>query len=124
MMDRSGGMIMSQRWAIGLAIAVVVAASSPAVAAGTPISFDTVDAVELIDGGGSIGQVLKLTGIVTGTATPTTIQFSFSNKVEAATRCERMATIAMSKPGKFRVLIAGITSSSLEVSCKLVAVAL
>lgn len=112
---------MHKHWVIGLAIAASMAAG-PAMAAGTPFSFDTVDAVEILDGTASTGQVIKITGIQTGQSAPGTFQFSFGTKVDAATRCERMASIAMAKPGKFRFLIHGIVNFNPEVGCKLVAV--
>jgi hypothetical protein len=113
-------MRMTKRLRICLALVAVAVAAGPAAAA-IPVSFDTVDAVEIVDAGGSAGQQVKVTGIVTGAGTPTIVLFSFGSKGDAAARCERMATIAMAKPGKFRLTVSA-ESSSTVVGCKLTAI--
>src|SRR5262249_38951469 len=63
-----------------------------------PAVYDTVDAVE------TVGNRIIVTGIVSGESTTSeiiyTIQDSPSGSAVAATRCDRLALLAIAKPGK------------------------
>lgn len=108
---------MTHRFAICLAIAsMTFVAPRPAAAAITNV-FDTVDAVEITYDGASGGELVKVTGIQAGGTVPTTLTFNFSGNAARAERCERLAVIAMSKPGKFQF---GIGGGSGQYSCKLI----
>jgi hypothetical protein len=111
---------MTHRFAICLAIAAsLFAAPRPAAAAITTV-FDTVDAVEIATSG--LGYNIIVTGIVAGGTTPTTLTFFFSGtssgQESQARQCERLAVLAMSKPGKYQF---GIGPGSVPSSgCKLI----
>jgi hypothetical protein len=100
------------------------AARPAAAAVGDTIAYDTVDAIEVF------GPQIRVTGIISGQGSPTTAQYTVlgsrtaSNDSEptdvAASRCDRLALLAMSKPGKFQfaVFVRSITPPG--VSCKLI----
>jgi len=46
--------------------------------------------------------VVFVTGIRHGDAVPSTQSFDFGVSTDMATRCERLAVISMSKPGKYQ----------------------
>jgi hypothetical protein len=99
---------MTHRIAACLALASLTFVAPRPAAAAVTHTFDTVDAVEIVNG----SDTLVVTGILVGQTTPTTLSFYF-----VGVRCERLAVIAMSKPGKFRF---GIGSSGGSGSCKLI----
>lgn len=106
---------MTHRLAICLAIvSLTFVAPRPAAASITRV-FDTVDAIEIEDDL-NIGHLVKVTGILAGGTAPTTLTFSFGNAAALAERCERLAVIAMAKPGKFQF---GIGISQYR-GCKLI----
>ena len=103
---------MAHRLAICLAIASsILAAPRPAAAAITHV-FDTVDAVEIS------GTAINVTGILAGQTAPTTVMFEFYDAGRVQ-RCERLAVLAMSKPGKYQFGIGGPSGPNLTPSCKL-----
>jgi len=95
----------------------------PAVAAfGDTITYDTVDAVEVL------ADQIKVTGIMSGHGVPSTtvyriVSSSTSNggpTDTAASRCDRLALLAMSKPGKFQFAVVEELVSPLKFGCKLI----
>jgi len=104
---------MAHRFAICLAmISFLFVAPQPAAAAFTH-TFDTIDAIDTVDG---YSTKLSLTGVLAGQPTPTTVIFYMYG--DAVTqRCERFALLLMAKPGKYRLLIGGGSSTA---ECKLV----
>lgn len=90
----------------------------PAMGAGNTITYDTVDAVEVLS------NRITVTGIISGQGTPSTSQYTILSSSSsngptdvAASRCDRLALLAMSKPGKFQFAVTFIGSSS--YSCTL-----
>lgn len=90
----------------------------------TPYPFETVDSYD-VRGGPS--QVV-VTGVLQGEAAPTTLTFRYSATSSSSyesprtfERCERMALLAMSKPGQYLLELRQEYSSaySYQVGCKL-----
>ncbi len=75
-------------------------------------TYDTVDAV------GVRGNVITVTGIISGQGAPTTTTYSTSGGDPTAARCDRLALLAMSKPGKFQFAV--VVEFLEDVSCKLI----
>ena len=103
---------MTLRFAICLAIASSLFLA-PRLAAADTFAFDTVDAVELS------GSSITVTGILSGQSSPTTRPFSVSNAAMLQ-QCERVALMAISKPGKYQLHIVTYTGSNYVGSCKLI----
>jgi hypothetical protein len=85
-----------------LAAAILVAGSIRATAQTTPTiyTFSTVDEVQ------TYAYILKVTGILQGEASATTLTFNFPNYTSASAAdqlasCERKALLAMAKPGQY-----------------------
>jgi hypothetical protein len=125
---------MSNRLALCLVfISFTIAVSSPVVADATvQVVYDTVDFVEIknqdiCSSCNGNQSVVIVRGIPVGTSTPSTRTFNFGSNIDMATRCERLAMIAMSKPGKYQLGIGADTSTSGGVGghgdCKLILVA-
>jgi hypothetical protein len=97
-----------------LAVVAVLVLSSRLAAA--DVVYDTVDAVET----GSNSSIV-VTGVIAGQGTPTTTFYSLGSSsaggVDPAARCDRLALLAMSKPGKFQLVM---VQHSPQVACKLV----
>jgi hypothetical protein len=98
---------MMNRLMIVLVVPLILAVPRPALAASATAVFDTVDSVELdqvddCNGGCFIHAVVVVTGIRKGQTTPTTQSFNFGDKGDMAVHCQRLAMVAMSKPGKYR----------------------
>lgn len=96
-----------------LATAALISLSAAVAAADT--TYDTVEAVE------TIGDTeIKVTGIIAGQSTPTETIYELSgfNSTEKGNRCDRLALLAMSKPGKFRLVM--VDQQFQTVSCKLI----
>src|SRR5262249_47645973 len=96
------------------AIAAIVIFSSQRALA--DVAYVTVDAVETSSAG-----LISSTRIVSGDPTPSTrfVNVSSSTSItDGANRCDRLALLAMSKPGKFQLVMVGPSSSLFE--CKLV----
>ena len=102
---------MMHRLAICLAFLSITTVTPRPAGASAVISvvFDTVDFVE-IRTDDARNLFLLVRGIPSGQSTPSTGTFNFGNynttfgvdPADAATRCERLALIAMSKPGKYQ----------------------
>ena len=87
-----------------------VAAPRPAAAEATDV-YDTVDSVEVNTGR------LVLIGIPAGGTTPVTTTYNFGFS-DMAMHCQRLAVVAMSKPGKFQFAI-GPSGNFIATGCKL-----
>jgi hypothetical protein len=103
--------IMSRRLAF-FAVASLLTVVPRLVAADASIqaTFDTVDAVEIknqdaCDECSMFNALVIVTGIVSGNGTSSKLSFTFGSNVDMATRCEHLAIIAMSKPGKYQFAI-------------------
>ncbi len=104
-------------------LAVVgLAALLPAEARGNPaigpVTYDTVDAVEVLD------NRITITGIAAGGSVPVELTFTIldvpgSTTGAAAARCDRLALLAMAKPGKYQFATTA-TNTSLRFGCKLI----
>jgi hypothetical protein len=97
-------------------LAVWLASTTPASAdiADSPHVYETVDAVQ----SGPTDHQITITGIIAGQSTATTMSYPlrapFSSSVNAnedvTARCDRLALLAMAKPGKYQfatVLVSG-----------------
>ena len=121
---------MTHRLAFYLLITSLAVAAPRSVAADPVIQtvFDTVDSVEIKDhelcsGCGTDHSLVIVKGIAAGGSVPGTHSFDFYTNVASATRCEHLAVIAMSKPGKYQFGIGSETSSAGgRGDCKLILV--
>jgi hypothetical protein len=104
----------------------VAAPRSVAADAGIQFVFNTVDSVEILDhdfcSGCAVRVVVTVKGILAGGSVPTIRTFDFSLNVASATRCEHLAVIAMSKPGKYQFGIGAQGDSQGHGDCKLILV--
>jgi hypothetical protein len=96
---------MTRHLVAGLVIAsLATLAPRPAAADGTPIIYDAVDALQLRN-----NNVIRVTGIISGQGAPTTTDYNLiTNGIASpdyAARCDRLALLAMSKPGKFQFAV-------------------
>jgi len=104
--------------AIALSFAPAVSSANPVPAPG-PAVYDTVDAVEVW------GSRITVTGIIAGQSTQTEfiyIIYDGSNTnttPEGANRCDRLALLAMAKPGKYQFATARVSGFASVFSCKL-----
>ncbi|HEX3763701.1 MAG TPA: hypothetical protein VHW23_33620 [Kofleriaceae bacterium] len=110
------------------AVAAITFGSLPraeAVAIGDTFAYDTVDAIEVF------GPQIRVTGILSGQSSPSTTLYTVVNSTTgsniseptdvAASRCDRLALLAMTKPGKYQfAVVAMSTFAPLHVSCKLI----
>jgi hypothetical protein len=106
---------MTHRFACCLVIAsLALAPRRSAADPGIQVIYDTVDAVEIKnhDFGGNIHALVVVRGIRAGGSVPVTSSFDFGTNKDMATRCERLAVIAMSKPGKYQFGIGSDAISS------------
>jgi hypothetical protein len=92
--------------------ASTIAGPLPAMAAfNDTTTYDTIDAVEVV------ADLITVTGITSGQGTPTTATYQVLGGIEAAARCDRLALLAIAKPGKFRF---AVTDLNFQFSCKLI----
>lgn len=102
------------------AVAAVLMLAAPlrafAANSGFRNSFDTIDSVEISNLDVEFGQhsFLTVRGILRGQSTPVSLDFDFGTNKDMATRCERLALIAMSKPGKYQFDIGANNSGSTD----------
>jgi hypothetical protein len=101
-----------------LAVVSLLSAQPVIAAAGDVTLYDTVDEIRVSD------ERIIVTGIVAGQSVATTATYlilnnhiSSSPTDVAAARCDRLALLAMSKPGKFRFGV--VEEDSRRFSCKL-----
>jgi hypothetical protein len=99
---------MMNRFAILFAAPLIFVAPRPALASATVSSvFDTVDGAEIqqfspCTSAGCARTSLLVTGILRGQTTPITVLFDFGFQADLAAHCQRLAMVAMAKPGKYR----------------------
>lgn len=99
---------MMNRFTIFLAASLVFAAPRAALAFPTVSwTFDTVDDVQIqqVTSCGTFclaHTILSVTGIPRTQTTPTTVSFDFQIQADLAAHCQRLAMVAMAKPGKYR----------------------
>jgi hypothetical protein len=94
--------------------AFTVAGPLPAMAAfGDTTSYATIDAIEVV------ASNITVTGIISGQGTPTTTTYPVTGGTESAARCDRLALLAMAKPGKYQFAVVDQGLGG-EVSCKLI----
>jgi hypothetical protein len=109
---------MTHRLASCLAITLLALAAPRPAAADVFVQtvFDTVDSVEIrshdICSGCPLQAFVLVRGIPAGGSVPSTQSFNFGNNTDMATRCEHLAVIAMSKPGKFQFGIGSDSTST------------
>lgn len=101
-------------------------ASRPAdaVGAGDTTIYDAVDAIEVQS------DRIKVTGIISGQSDPSTTMYQIASSSPgdtgggstdvAASRCDRLALLAMSRPGKFQFATVVLFTIPLRYSCKLI----
>jgi hypothetical protein len=113
---------MARHLTPGLAIVALTFISAAALAdppQGAPAAYDTVDSVSVG------GRRIIVTGIISGQTAPSTFQYTIfdestsSGTTDAANRCDRLALLAMSKPGKFRFSMEHPDASSFTFRCTL-----
>jgi len=110
---------MSRHWMLYLvALAVIVLArpSAAFAADGDVTAYDTVDALQVI----ALDTVIQVTGIIAGQSAPTTTSYRVgtSSGPSAGARCDRLALLAMSKPGKWQFAVIDVESGIL-FECRL-----
>ena len=106
------------RHLIRLVVAGIVAFSSRLALA--DVSYDTVEAVQTSTVSSNVA--IQISGIVSGDSTSTTTTYvlrSSTSGTDLGNRCDRMALLAMSKPGKFQLVLVGPGGGSFS-NCKLI----
>ncbi|HEX3763702.1 MAG TPA: hypothetical protein VHW23_33625 [Kofleriaceae bacterium] len=107
---------MTNRFTIFFTAATLISAVARTVAADPlTVTYDTVDAAEVVHrdgcaGGCFIHTVVVVRGIPRGQSTPVSQPFDFGDKSDMALHCQRLAVLAMSKPGKFQFVIGSDTN--------------
>ena len=84
---------------------------------GDTTTYDTIDAVEVL------GAQIRVTGIIAGQAAPSTALYTIINSGStdvAASRCDRLALLAMSRPGKFQFAMVEELTTPIRFGCKLI----
>jgi len=99
---------MNYRFVIGAVFSLLTLAAARTVVAdvSVQVTFDTVDFVEIknqdiCSGCTGSNALVVIRGVPSGSSTTITSSFNFGTNKDMATRCERLAVIAMSKPGKY-----------------------
>jgi len=107
---------MTHRLAYCLVIAsLALAPRRSAADSGITDVFDTVDSVRIKNHdtcSGCTHALVVVQGIRVGGSGPVTLTFDFGTNKDMATRCEHLAVIAMSKPGKYQFGIGSDASGS------------
>jgi hypothetical protein len=82
----------------------------------TPYVFETVDAYLVVD-----AYRIEVTGILQGESTPRTLVFrtSVSDASAHFSRCDRMALLAMNKPGLYHFTMVQGAESWIPTTCSL-----
>jgi hypothetical protein len=93
--------------------------ATPAVAAAPeapgPAIYDTIDAVEVW------GSQITITGIISGQSSPSQLLYGITGDTpERAARCDRLALLAMTKPGKYQLAMLQPFGSIFGFGCKLI----
>jgi hypothetical protein len=107
---------MTRHLVLGLLISLlVVVADKSAAADGTPVVYDTVDSLQLRG-----FSIIRVTGIISGEGAQSVHDYSLiSGSVtspEYAARCDRLALLAMSKPGKYQFTLTALSGGSFGCS--------
>lgn len=106
---------MPRLTAVALVLAALVAAPRVAAAETVFAAYDTIDAYDVRPNGG-----IRITGILAGASAPTTTLYnvgSSSTTTDNSMRCDRLALLAMTKPGKFQFFL--IEDGFGPLSCRL-----
>lgn len=91
---------------------------TPAAADTYSAVYDTVDAIEV---SGNFNQI-TITGIIAGQGAPSTLIYNLyvsGSSTDAPARCDRLALLAMSKPGKFQFAMNYVSGDG-RYTCKLI----
>jgi hypothetical protein len=115
---------MTNRSTILLTALLIFAAPQPALAdAHIDAVFDAVDGVDLRQGvvgtsafGLRVHTFVDVTGIRQGQSTVVTQSFDFGEQPDVAAHCQRLAMVAVAKPGKYRFGIGADTNFSSSVN--------
>src|SRR5687768_15681500 len=94
-----------------IAALTMIAPESARADLGDVTAYDTVDAIEVTS------NDIVVTGIIAGQGAPSTTRYDFFTEV-GASRCDRLALLAMSKPGKFQFAVVELDFE--RFSCKLI----
>jgi hypothetical protein len=123
---------MSNRLSICLVVLALVAAPRVVSAAFVSVQhvYDTVDLVELRSDKANCTAcephtAIFVQGIRSGQPDPSSATYDFGGNADSATHCERLALMAMSKPGKYQFAIGsagGSGSQGGQGTCRLVRV--
>jgi hypothetical protein len=88
----------------------------------TPYLFATVDSYDVK----GIGALVTVTGVLQGDQEPTTLTFRYSTSSSSSyesartfERCERLALLAMSKPGQYLLELRQENNTVYHLGCKL-----
>jgi hypothetical protein len=112
-------------------IAVLFVSPTPAAAAATQAFssavYDTVDAIEVRTNVSGALPSITVTGIISGQSAPSELTYpiltgggSVTGSADGAARCDRLALLAMSKPGKFQLAMNFFNFSPSGFTCKLI----
>ena len=82
-----------------------------------PVVFETVDTYAIDSSSGAARSTINVTGLVQGTTTASTKEFSVDNGGGTAS-CDRMLATAMNRPGRFLVTIER-SAGSIGNTCRL-----
>jgi hypothetical protein len=110
-------------------VASTLAAPRPAAAAVTDL-YDTIDSAEVTQPDFEHNPTLTLRGVLAGTSAAITREYAFHDSsstnrdgLDTAMHCQRLALLALSKPGKFQFGIGHPTIAGFATGCKLTRVA-
>lgn len=111
------GGAVSRYLIVSLSLSLSLLSATPAVAdpgqdAMRGATYDTVDAVAVY------GNIIVITGVVSGERTSTEIRYPVYNDSESASRCDRLAMLAVAKPGKYQFAMVDV--GSWAYACKLI----
>lgn len=109
--------MMTRRLSAGLTIVALAFVSSTSATAeppiGVPAVYDTVDGIVVS------GRRITVTGIISGQVAQSTFLYLLFDEItssgaasDTANRCDRLALLAMSKPGKFQFAVERVPSTS------------
>ena len=94
----------------------LLAVAAPAHAAAPVFVFEAVDSVDSASFGDP--RFLLVEGLLEGATTPTTQEFRFPD-AQALANCQKHALLAMSKPGRFLLVLQDVGNGNFRTTCKL-----
>jgi hypothetical protein len=97
---------------LAIAALTMISPESARADTGDVTAYATVDAIE------AIGNDIFVTGIIAGQGAPSTTRYDVFETEVTASRCDRMALLAMSKPGKFQFVM--VEHEFQRFACKLI----